>query len=1005
MRVFALAMFCGAIWALELFFEFLIPDPGIKILLARVRPLAHLGIFTGMALLGVEQAGAYPPFERKRYAALLVVPAITFLLSFGSDWHRLFRFHYRVAPYGPHIVAVSDKGPWNAALTGYEYLVIVIACVILVRAAITAQAEFRRTTLAMAFGWGSVVVLTALEELGGIAGQWGTTSYAVLAASAIMAWAVLRRRLLSLVPVARSTVLDQMSGLMFVLDSRRRLADCNSLAAAAMNVSPCACLGMGIDEIPTPWAKVVANAVESTDKRGRVLIGEREAAKAFEWSVSQLRDRGGRNIGAACLFIDITEGWRAEEALRESEGRFRRMADTAPVMIWLSGPDQLCTFFNRPWLDFTGRTMQEEIGDGWLSGVHPEDLERCLATYASAFDARRSFRIEYRLRRADGVYRWLLDSGTPRYHESEFTGFIGSCIDVTEQKMTEQQLRASEVRLLEAQRLAKAGNWELDLETGKIHWSDEVFRIYGRPNDAPLNFPALLGYIHPKDRTIILAAEQQMRSNSAPADLQYRIVRPNGEVRFVRGIMQAVTNDQHVPVRVVGFTQDITDQVQATERLRENEIRLRNAERLARVGNWRWEIRSDEVTFSDEMLRILGVAPSRAAGFDGFLEAVAPEDRERVSHWRNVCLAGKSGKSVEFQITRPNGEIRTVTCTSEVMLDDDGMPVRVNGTCQDVTDLRHAQEQALARQKLETVGTLAGGIAHDFNNLLGGVLAQAELALGSLAGGSPPKNELERIRDVAIRGAEIVRQLMIYAGEESDTVEPIDVSGAIADMRGLLTVSISKHAALEMDLEPRLPPVRANAALLQRILMNLVANASEAIGDRGGVIRVTSRHVMLEAPVAASKGLSRGEHVQVSVSDSGCGMSAETKARVFDPFFSTKSAGRGLGLAMVLGMVRTLGGAIDVRSEPGKGTTFEALLPCAESNAAATAPAVKADKEIEPPSHKASVLIVDDEDPLRQAVGKMLRKAGFEVLEAGDGSAAIELLRANETGSMRFCSI
>jgi PAS domain S-box-containing protein len=157
-------------------------------------------------------------------------------------------------------------------------------------------------------------------------------------------------------------------------------------------------------------------------------------------SCTPLFDDSGACTGLLGLFTDITEGRQAEARLRESEERFRKMADTAPVMIWVAGTDKLCTFFNKPWLDFTGRTMEQELGNGWANRVHPEDLDSCFRTYASSFDARHSFTMEYRLRRADGEYRWILDNGTPVYNEAEFAGYIGSCIDVTEFKRNQETL-------------------------------------------------------------------------------------------------------------------------------------------------------------------------------------------------------------------------------------------------------------------------------------------------------------------------------------------------------------------------------------------------------------------------------------------------------------------------------------------------------------------------------------------------------------------------------------
>jgi len=322
----------------------------------------------------------------------------------------------------------------------------------------------------------------------------------------------------------------------------------------------------------------------------------------------------------------------------------------------------------------------------------------------------------------------------------------------------------------------------------------------------------------------------------------------------------------------------------------------------------------------------------------------------------------------------------------------------------DLENLRHVlanagyQEELLAKQKLESVGTLASGIAHDFNNLLGGVLAHSELALFELASGSAPEEELQKIRAVAIRGAEIVRQLMIYAGQESEVLELVDVSEIVEDMLELLKVSISKHAAVETDLGRNLPAVRANPGQLRQVVMNLITNASEAIGDRDGAIHVTTRRVTVgrDSPAVTSERLPEGDYLQMAVSDTGRGMTAETQARVFDPFFTTKRAGHGLGLAVVQGIVRSLGGAIHLVSAPGKGTTFQTLLPCAEQPPQATRSTASRAEEETHRSRKATILVVEDENLLRLATSKMLQKNGFSVIEASDGSTALDLIRAHK---------
>jgi PAS domain S-box-containing protein len=691
---------------------------------------------------------------------------------------------------------------------------------------------------------------------------------------------------------------------------------------------------------------------------------------------------------------DITEKKLAERALMESEQRFRNMADAAPVMIWVSGPDKRCTFFNKPWLDFRGRSMEQELGKGCLEGIHPDDQDRSLAIYHSAFGARRPFQKECRLQRADGEYRWVLDNGRPVYRDGEFAGFIGSCIDITEQKLAEERLRANEVQLKDALRLTKVGSWEFHIEDATSCWSDENRRILGVPDDAPANLLTFITCVHPKDREKVLESARTIGSTGETGELEYRIIRPDGEVRFVHSVFEALRNDQGMAVRIVGATQDITDQITATKLLHESEERLKNAERLAHLGHWQWDLKSNHVSWSEEMFRIFGKAPDYLPTYDGVIEAIVPEDKARIERYVRDRLGERIQSSTEFRIIRPDGDLRTVTAVFEVSRNQEGQLASLFGACQDVTEVRRAQQESVARQKLESVGTLASGIAHDFNNLMGGVLAESELALAELAGGLHPEEELKAIRDVALRGSEIVRQLMVYAGKESVVVGLVDLSRVVKEMIELLKVSVSKHAVLETDLGKDLPAIQADAAQLRQIVMNLVTNASDAIGDRDGVIHVTTSHVRpdQDSPGVVSRP-TEIDYVQLVVSDSGRGMSPGVQVRVFDPFFTTKSAGHGLGLAIVDGIVRSLHGKIDLTSEPGKGTAVKISLPCGGITAVPDPrPPVEEAAQF---SNPATVLVVEDEEILRRAAAKALRTMGFAVLEASNGSAAVDVLRAS----------
>jgi nitrogen-specific signal transduction histidine kinase len=328
---------------------------------------------------------------------------------------------------------------------------------------------------------------------------------------------------------------------------------------------------------------------------------------------------------------------------------------------------------------------------------------------------------------------------------------------------------------------------------------------------------------------------------------------------------------------------------------------------------------------------------------------------------------------------------------AEVVLDEEGRTVRMFGAVQDITDVRRAQEESVARQKLESLGVLAGGIAHDFNNLLGGILAEAELVEADLPAGSSAVEELQRIQAVAIHGAEIVRELMIYAGQDQTSlVEPVDLARLVEEMLELLKVSVSKRVVLKINLDRTLPTVWVNAPQIRQVLMNLVINASEAIGEKEGIISIAASRV-----TGDPANLPTSNYVRLEVSDTGCGMTEEVKAKIFDPFFSTKFPGRGLGLAVVQGIVRSQRGIIHLISAPGQGTTFQVCLPFSSNWASGTPNVISSSATEQSHTRTGTILVVEDEELLRLAVSKALRKKGFSVIEASDGSAAMDLLQTH----------
>ncbi len=310
------------------------------------------------------------------------------------------------------------------------------------------------------------------------------------------------------------------------------------------------------------------------------------------------------------------------------------------------------------------------------------------------------------------------------------------------------------------------------------------------------------------------------------------------------------------------------------------------------------------------------------------------------------------------------------------------------------------QEQIQHVQKLEGLGLLAGGIAHDFNNLLMAILGNADLALEDMTSGVPGRDNVREIKTISMKAADLCRQMLAYSGKGKFVVEPILLSGLIEEMSHLLTVSVSKKALLKYQLTPALPPIMADASQLRQVVMNLVINASEAIGERSGVIAVTTGAVECDEAYLRTTflGLSKpGVYVCLEVSDTGCGMDAATKARMFDPFYTSKFTGRGLGLAAVLGIVRGHRGAIKVYSEPGQGTSFKVYFPSDTDAVAVKRPPRSEDADWR---GEGLILLVDDEESLVVIGKKMLERSGFQVITAANGREAVDVFTA-QSGSLR----
>jgi diguanylate cyclase (GGDEF)-like protein/PAS domain S-box-containing protein len=416
---------------------------------------------------------------------------------------------------------------------------------------------------------------------------------------------------------------------------------------------------------------------------------------SYKW----IRDRGmvtsqsddGKPLRMIGMYTDITDRKQMVVALQESEDRFRNLANAAPVLIWVAGTDKLCTWFNDTWLEYTGRTYQQEVGNGWTEGVFPDDLDRCLEIYITHFDARQPFQMEYRLRGHDGEYHWFIDVGRPRVDgQGEFVGFIGMLTDINNRKLMEQSMRIAQ--------------FSLDHAEEEIYWITSEARIV----DANALACKALGY----------SKEELIRLNVTDIDpvfqtknwsLHWQELKEKGSLRFESA--HRTREGKIYPVEVLAnyfeyegdeyrcaFTRNITERKNAEAKLKEKEERLSLATLYNGIGIWDWNLETLELIWDDSMFALYNI---RREDFSGTAEAweksLHPNDRERMNCEVEDALSGRKPYDTEFQVVWPNGEIRHIKTVAKVFRDGDGKPLRMLGTNLDITERKHLEDE-LKRQ-------------------------------------------------------------------------------------------------------------------------------------------------------------------------------------------------------------------------------------------------------------------------------------------------------------------
>jgi signal transduction histidine kinase len=424
------------------------------------------------------------------------------------------------------------------------------------------------------------------------------------------------------------------------------------------------------------------------------------------------------------------------------------------------------------------------------------------------------------------------------------------------------------------------------------------------------------------------------------------------------------------------------------EELRAHEEQTDFAMTAGRMGVSYRNLGSTTVAVSKSLARLLGLPEdARYVSQDELYQRTHPDDRARLRATVEKAVRDRSDFALSFRMMLPDGAIRWFQFDGRVALDAAKQPVRIVGVLSDITDRRSLEMQFRQAQKMEAVGQLAGGVAHDFNNLLTAIIGYARFAL-ERAGDGEQRRDLEEIVKAAGRAAALTKQLLSFSRRHVMETVSIDLNLLIVDMVTMLRRMIGEDIELTTSLGPDLSVVRADRSQLEQVLMNLVVNARDATAGGGAVLIETSA---VEAPPPHLE-LKPGSYVSLTVSDNGCGMSDETRSRLFEPFFTTKPRGQGtgLGLATVYGIVMQTGGAIHVESELGQGSSFTVYLPTEKG------PAHPVERPAEPQrgTGTASVLLVEDEQSVRELVRIILQRGGYSVMEAANADEAETLFTA-----------
>jgi two-component system cell cycle sensor histidine kinase/response regulator CckA len=704
---------------------------------------------------------------------------------------------------------------------------------------------------------------------------------------------------------------------------------------------------------------------------------------------------------------NISERKRAAEQLRESEERYRTIFQSAPDAVFLvkaegaqagrivAANDRAAQLHGVELADLIGKSIID-LDAPEAAREAPERLRRLAAGERLTFEIEHVHRDGTRFP-VEVTAEQIIVDGQP--HVLAFDR------DITERKQAEAQLRESQQRLALAVASSNLGPWDWNLETGQVVFSAEWKRQLGYDDhEIGSEYKEWESRLHPDDRDVVLAPLHNYLEGRAPEyRAEFRLRHKSGEYRWIATKGTALRDSRGKAVRLIGCHIDVTERRQAEAAIRASEERLSAVVRHAPNVAIQWYDESGRVILWNEASEtVFGFPAAEAVGRT--LDQLIHTPEEAAAFRDSLAEIHRTGLPIgptEFTFRRRNGEVGSCVSSIFQIPGEEGRPWFV---CMDVdvTAARRAEEsrrqlqtQMLHSQKLESLGVMAGGIAHDFNNLLTSMLGFANLAQQEVPSDSLAGPMLVEIVKAAEQAAGLTRQMLDYSGKGKFVVHPVRLDKLVEEMVGLLRTVISKKAAIHLELEP--VTIDADATQIRQIVMNLITNASDALGGEPGQVHIRTRPFaattqQLRSPFLPDP-LPAGNYALLEICDTGIGIDPAVLPRIFDPFYSTKFTGRGLGLAAVLGIIRGHRGTIHVDSRLKAGTQVQVLLPQSSRSAAASA----AESRATTIASQTSILLIEDEESVRRYVGHVLEGAGFHVQAVSDGVSGLAAL-ARDSG-------